>query len=48
MDELLPEQSPGPSTRLASENERFEQGRFDVFHRLLRDRIVFLGTSVDD
>ena len=48
MDELLPEHSPDPSTRLASENERFEQGRFDVFHRLLRDRIVFLGTSVDD
>ena len=44
MDELLPEQSPDPSIRLASENERFEQGRFDVFHRLLRDRIVFLGT----
>ena len=48
MDELLPEQSPDPSTRLASENEPFGQGRFDVFHRLLRDRIVFLGTSVDD
>ena len=48
MDELLPEQSPDPSTRLASENERFEQGRFDVFHRLLRDRIVFLGKEVDD
>ncbi len=48
MDELLPEQPPDPSIRLASENERFEQGRFDVFHRLLRDRIVFLGTAVDD
>ncbi len=47
MDELLPEQSPDASTRLASESERFEQGRFDVFHRLLRDRIVFLGTEVD-
>ena len=48
MNERLVESPPDRFSRLASEGDRFDQGRFDVFHRLLKDRIVFLGTAVDD
>ena len=32
----------------AGDTERLEFGRFDVYTRLLKDRIVFLGTDVND
>ena len=33
---------------MAGEADKFDLSRFDVFQRLLKDRIVFLGTVVDD
>ena len=32
----------------AGDTESLELGRFDVYTRLLKDRIVFLGTDVND
>jgi len=38
----------GPSVASASDADALEHGRFDVYTRLLKDRIVFLGTDVND
>ena len=35
-------------TPVASDGDTLEHGRFDVYTRLLKDRIVFLGTDVND
>ncbi|MEC9000255.1 MAG: ATP-dependent Clp protease proteolytic subunit [Actinomycetota bacterium] len=49
MDALSPLASPpGPVDASASDAEALEHGRFDVYTRLLKDRIVFLGTDVND
>ena len=40
--------SPNQTTKMSNEIDRLDLNRFDVFQRLLRDRIVFLGTAVDD
>ena len=40
--------TPGPSGASASDADALEHGRFDVYTRLLKDRIVFLGTDVND
>ena len=41
--------APPPLTRATSvDTEGLELGRFDVYTRLLKDRIVFLGTDVND
>ena len=37
----------GPSP-LAADPDQHELGRFDVFNRLLKDRVVVLGTDVND
>ena len=39
---------PGSPSDTAADAEALEQGRFDVYTRLLKDRIVFLGTDVND
>ncbi|MEC9424550.1 MAG: ATP-dependent Clp protease proteolytic subunit [Actinomycetota bacterium] len=49
MDPLSPLASPpGSVDASASDAEALEHGRFDVYTRLLKDRIVFLGTDVND
>ena len=40
--------SPNQKTKMSNEIDRLDLNRFDVFQRLLKDRIVFLGTAVDD
>ena len=40
--------TPQPSTPMASDADGPDLGRFDVYARLLRDRIVFLGSDVND
>ena len=40
--------TPGSPDATAADAEALEQGRFDVYTRLLKDRIVFLGTDVND
>lgn len=40
--------TPKSSATTASDTDALEQGRFDVYTRLLKDRIVFLGTDVND
>ena len=40
--------SPVPTTPVASDGDTLDHGRFDVYTRLLKDRIVFLGTDVND
>ena len=40
--------TPQPSTPMASDADSPDLGRFDVYARLLRDRIVFLGSDVND
>ena len=40
--------TPQPSVALASDDDTPDHGRFDVYNRLLKDRIVFLGTDVND
>lgn len=40
--------TPGPAGASASDADALEHGRFDVYTRLLKDRIVFLGTDVND
>ena len=40
--------SPVPNTPIASDGDTLDHGRFDVYTRLLEDRIVFLGTDVND
>ena len=40
--------TPQPSTPMANDADGPEPGRFDVYARLLRDRIVFLGSDVND
>ena len=40
--------SPVPTTPVASDGDTLDHGRFDVYTRLLKDRIVFLGTEVND
>ena len=39
--------TPQPSAALADDDSP-DHGRFDVYNRLLKDRIVFLGTDVND
>ena len=46
MNASLP--TPQTSTPMASDADGADLGRFDVYHRLLRDRIVFLGSAVND
>ena len=43
-----PFSSPLLSHAAAGDTENLELGRFDVYTRLLKDRIVFLGTDVND
>ena len=45
MNEISPKTK---TTTMANEVDRLDLNRFDVFQRLLKDRIVFLGTAVDD
>ena len=40
--------TPQPSAALATADDSPDHGRFDVYNRLLKDRIVFLGTDVND
>ena len=40
--------TPQPSAALAADDDSPDHGRFDVYNRLLKDRIVFLGTDVND
>jgi ATP-dependent Clp protease protease subunit len=40
--------TPQSSTSRASDADGPDLGRFDVYNRLLRDRIVFLGSDVND
>ena len=40
--------TPQPSAALAADDDNPDHGRFDVYNRLLKDRIVFLGTDVND
>ncbi len=40
--------TPQSSTSMASDADGPDLGRFDVYNRLLRDRIVFLGSDVND
>ena len=45
---MMNEISPNQTTKMSNEMDRLDLNRFDVFQRLLKDRIVFLGTAVDD
>ena len=45
---MMNEISPNQTTKMSNEIDRLDLNRFDVFQRLLKDRIVFLGTAVDD
>jgi len=40
--------TPQPSAALAAADDSPDHVRFDVYNRLLKDRIVFLGTDVND
>ena len=40
--------TPQPSAALATADDSPDHGRFDVYNQLLKDRIVFLGTDVND
>ena len=40
--------TPQPSAPLAADDDSPNHSRFDVYNRLLKDRIVFLGTDVND
>ena len=40
--------TPQLSTLMAIDTDGPDHGRFDVYNRLLRDRIVFLGSDVND
>jgi len=40
--------TPQPSAALAADDDSSDHARFDVYNRLLKDRIVFLGTDVND
>ena len=40
--------TPQSPTSMASDADGPDLGRFDVYNRLLRDRIVFLGSDVND
>ena len=42
------ETPPNQTTKMSNEIDRLDLNRLDVFQRLLKDRIVFLGTAVDD